>query len=73
MQKAPVAHDAALSSSGVESGRADASSSPGVDALSNSASDETCLSDAGLVAAQSSFAQGVSGKAPLFGASQSHS
>lgn len=47
VQKAPVAHDAAFSSSGAESGRADASSSPGADALSNSASDETCLSDAG--------------------------
>ena len=37
-RKAPVAQ---------ESGRADASSSSGADALSNSASDETCLSDAG--------------------------
>ena len=46
-QKAPVAHDAAFPPSGAESGRADASSSPGADALSNSASDETCLSDAG--------------------------
>lgn len=46
-RKAPVAHDAAFSSSGAELGRADASSSPGADALSNSASDETCLSDAG--------------------------
>ena len=46
-QKAPVAHDAAFLPSGAESGRADASSSPGADALSNSASDETCLSDAG--------------------------
>ena len=46
-QKAPVAHDAAFPPSGAESGRADASSSPGADALSNSASEETCLSDAG--------------------------
>ena len=46
-RKAPVAHDAAFPPSGAESGRADASSSPGADALSNSASDETCLSDAG--------------------------
>lgn len=46
-RNAPVAHDAAFPPSGAESGRADASSSPGVDALSNSASDETCLSDAG--------------------------
>ena len=45
-QKAPVAHDAAFSPSGAESGRAGASSLPGADALSNSASDETCLSDA---------------------------
>ena len=46
-RNAPVAHDAAFPPSGAESGRADASSSPGADALSNSASDETCLSDAG--------------------------
>lgn len=46
-RKAPVAHDVAFPPSGAESGRADASSSPGADALSNSASDETCLSDAG--------------------------
>ena len=46
-RNAPVAHDAAFPPSGAESGRADTSSSPGADALSNSASDETCLSDAG--------------------------
>ena len=46
-QKATVARDAAFPPSGVESGRADASSSPGADVLSNSASDEACLSDAG--------------------------
>lgn len=46
-RNAPVAHDAAFPPSGAESGRAGASSSPGADALSNSASDETCLSDAG--------------------------
>ena len=46
-RKAPVAQETAFSSSGAESGRADASSLPGADALSNSASDETCLSDAG--------------------------
>ena len=46
-RKAPVAQETAFSSNGAESGRAGASSSPGADALSNSASDETCLSDAG--------------------------
>lgn len=46
-RNAPVAQETAFSSSGAESGRAGASSSPGADALSNSASDETCLSDAG--------------------------
>ena len=46
-RKAPVAQETAFPPSGAESGRADASSSPGADALSNSASDETCLSDAG--------------------------
>lgn len=46
-RNAPVAHDAAFPPSGAESGRADASSLSGADALSNSASDETCLSDAG--------------------------
>ena len=45
-RKAPVAQETAFSSNGAESGRAGASS-PGADALSNSASDETCLSDAG--------------------------
>lgn len=46
-RKAPVAQETAFPPSGVESGRADASSSSGADALSNSASDEACLSDAG--------------------------
>ena len=46
-RKAPVAQEAAFPPSGAESGRADASSSPGADALSNSALDETCSPDAG--------------------------
>ena len=72
-QNAPVAHDVAFPPSGAESGRADASSSPGADALSNSASDETCLSDAGSSPRNRPSRKGVSGKASLFGASQSHS
>lgn len=46
-QKVPVAQETPLSPSVAESGRADASSSPGADALSNSALDETCSPDAG--------------------------